>query len=161
MYCIISHLVEYATANHMQVFSQFNFIRKFILDYNMLFLLFLFFWKPTSSLFPNKDFINWSNLDSNVLFFTISNLKRKKNLIFLTVVSLYNMLILLDIFSFFWLRKEKMISAWRADKIQWSLFQFQSSNTYFTFLFTMKMINEDMCMSRSGRLMHFFQWSCL
>ena len=36
-----------------------------------------------------------------------------------------------------------MISAWRADKIQWSLFQFQSSNTYFSFLFTMKFINED------------------
>ena len=43
MYCIISHLVEYATANHMQVFSQFNFIRKFILDYKMFF--FFFFWK--------------------------------------------------------------------------------------------------------------------
>ena len=67
-------------------------------NYNMLFLLFLFIWKPTSSLFPNKDFIYWSNLDSSVLFFTISNLERKKNLIFLPVVSLYNMLILLDIF---------------------------------------------------------------
>ena len=125
------------------------------------FFIFFFFLKPTSSLFHNKDFINWINLDSNVLFFTICNLERKKNLIFLPVVSVYNMLVLLDIFSFSWLRKWKMISTWRGDKIQWSLFQFQSSNTYFSLLFTMKLINEDMCISRSGRLMHFFQSSWL
>ena len=119
---------------------------------------------------PKLKFLTWfskkkkkkkrrkkKKIDSNVLFFPICNLERKKNLIFLPVVSVYNMLILLNIFSFFWLRKWKMISAWRADKIQWSFFQFQSSNTYFSFLFMIKLINGDMCISRLGRLMHFFQ----